>query len=68
MKLMAIHQLSFKLMIITIWSKAMEKPKSTNKKKKKFSIDIKNMGIDIDKNEYRTIVQTHTNYPERYFR
>lgn len=46
----------------------MEKSNNKEKKKKKFSINIKNMGIDIDKNEYRTIVQTHTNYPERYFR
>lgn len=46
----------------------MENSKTQNKKKKKFTIDTKNMGIDIDKNEYRTIVQTHTNYPERYFR
>lgn len=46
----------------------MEKPQNFTKKKKKFSINIKNMGVDIDKNEYRTIVQSHTNYPERYFR
>ena len=46
----------------------MDKAKITNKKKKKFNVDIKKMGIDIDKNEYRTIVQTHTNYPEQYFR
>lgn len=46
----------------------MEKPKIYSKKKKKFSVDTKNMGIDIDKNEYRTIVQSHTNYPDRYFR
>lgn len=38
------------------------------KKKKKFSPDIKNMGVNIDKNEYKTIVQTHTNYPEKYFK
>ena len=46
----------------------MEKPQNFTKKKKNFSINIKNMGVDIDKNEYRTIVQSHTNYPERYFR
>ena len=38
------------------------------KKKKKFSLDIKNMGVDIDKNEYYTIVQTHTNTPTKYFK
>ena len=38
------------------------------KKKKKFTIDTKNMGINIDKNEFTTIVQTHTNYPEKYFK
>ncbi|MCM1266090.1 MAG: hypothetical protein NC200_07815 [Candidatus Gastranaerophilales bacterium] len=46
----------------------MNKQKNIAKKKKKFSIDTKKMGIDIDKNEFRTIVQTHTNYPEQYFR
>ncbi|MCD8378328.1 MAG: hypothetical protein LUB59_06035 [Candidatus Gastranaerophilales bacterium] len=45
----------------------MEKPKNT-KKNKKFTISTKNMGVDIDKNEYKTIVQSHTNYPEKYFR
>ena len=33
-------------------------------KKKKFSVNIKNMGIDIDKNEYREIVLSNSNHPE----
>lgn len=37
-------------------------------KKKKFSIDIKKMGVDIDKNEYYTIKETPENYPENYYR
>ena len=37
------------------------------KKKKKFEIKIYNMGINIDKNEYRTISESDTNYPEKYF-
>lgn len=37
------------------------------KKKRKFSINTKNMGIDIDKNEYLTISESDTNYPEKYF-
>jgi hypothetical protein len=43
-----------------------------NKKEKKVvkaktSLDIKKMGIDIDKNEYMEIVQSNSNHPE-YFR
>lgn len=38
------------------------------KKKKKYSINIKKMGVDIDKNEYYTIKETPENYPERYFK
>lgn len=37
------------------------------KKKKPFEIKTKNMGVDIDKNEYRTISESDTNYPEKYF-
>jgi len=39
-----------------------------NKKKPKFKINIKNMGVDIDKNEYREIVLSNTNHPERYYK
>ena len=46
----------------------MQKSKITAKKYKKFYVDIKNMGVDVDKNEYRTIVQSQTNYPENYYR
>lgn len=35
------------------------------KKKKKFKTDIKNMGINIDKNEYYEIVLSNSNHPER---
>jgi len=34
-------------------------------KKKKFKINIKNMGINIDKNEYREIVLSNSNRPEK---
>ncbi len=34
------------------------------KKKKKFVLDIKNMGVNIDKNEYREIVLSNSNRPE----
>lgn len=37
-----------------------------NKKKKKFSIDIKNMGINIDKNEYYEIILSNSNHPENF--
>ncbi len=36
----------------------------TKKKKKKFKIDIKNMGVNIDKNEYKEIVLSNSNRPE----
>ena len=39
-----------------------------NKKKKKFVINTKNMGVNIDKNEYYTIKDSYTNYPENYYR
>ena len=34
------------------------------KKKKKFVINIKNMGVNIDKNEYREIVLSNSNRPD----
>ena len=36
-------------------------------KNKKEQINIKNMGVDIDKNEYREIVLSNTNRPEATF-
>ncbi len=41
----------------------MDEHKKKNKKKK-FSINIKNMGVDIDKNEYREIVLSNSNRPD----
>ncbi len=40
--------------------------KSTTKttKKKKFTVNIKNMGINIDKNEYYEILMSNSNRPE----
>lgn len=43
-----------------------------NKKKKKntkkrVKLDIKTMGVDIDKNEFREIVLSNTNRPERFY-
>ena len=40
----------------------MEKKK--NKTKKKLNIDIKSMGINIDKNDYYEIVKSNSNHPE----
>lgn len=34
---------------------------------KKLKIDIKNMGVDIDKNEYREIVLSQSNNPDKDF-
>ena len=39
-----------------------------NKQKKKFTINTKKMGVDIDKNEYYTIKSTHENYPNDYYK
>ena len=36
-------------------------------KNKKVEINIKNMAVDIDKNEYKEIVLSNTNRPEMYF-
>lgn len=41
-----------------------EKKKQDKSKKNKVKIDIKNMGVNIDKNEYREIVQSQSNRPE----
>ena len=38
-----------------------------NKKKKSPEIKIKNMGVDIDKNEYREIVLSNSAHPEASF-
>lgn len=38
------------------------------KKTSKEKINIKNMGVNIDKNEYYEIAISHTNHPEDTFR
>ncbi len=43
----------------------MENSKNKRLKKKKFTVDIKNMGVNIDKNEYMEIVLSNTNHPEK---
>lgn len=45
----------------------MEQDKKTKNKKKK-KISIKNMGVDIDKNEYREIVLSQSNNPDKFIR
>ncbi len=35
------------------------------KKKKKFSININNMGVNIDKNEYYEIIKSNSAHPEQ---
>ena len=42
----------------------MDEKKTKKNKKKKFTVNIKNMGVDIDKNEYREIVLSNSNHPE----
>ena len=41
------------------------KNKHNIKKKKKLKIDINNMGVNIDKNEYYEIVKSNSAFPER---
>lgn len=41
-------------------------PKKPNKKKKMSKLGIKNMGINIDKNEYYEIILSNSNHPDRY--
>lgn len=35
------------------------------KKAKKVKINIKNMGVNIDKNEYKEIILSQSNHPEK---
>lgn len=43
----------------------MENDKNSKNKNKKIKIDIKNMGVNIDKNEYREIILSQSNHPEK---
>jgi hypothetical protein len=45
----------------------MENNKKQDKKSKKITINTKNMGVDIDKNEYREIVTSQSNFPDKSF-
>ena len=42
--------------------------KPTPKKKKKFTVDTKKMGVNIDKNEYYEIILSNSNHPEKSYR
>lgn len=35
-------------------------------KKKKFTVNTQNMGINIDKNEYYEIITSNSNHPEKF--
>ena len=41
-------------------------PYKPNKKKKKFSVNIKNMGVNIDKNEYYEIILSNSARPDEF--
>jgi len=43
----------------------MDKKDSSKNKTKKIKIDVKNMGVNIDKNEYREIILSQSNHPEK---
>lgn len=40
--------------------------KKKKKKNKKIKIDTKNMGVNIDKNEFKEIVLSQSNNPETF--
>ena len=42
--------------------------KKTTKKKKMSKLGIKNMGINIDKNEYYEIILSNSNHPDSYLK
>ena len=44
------------------------KPNQPKKKKKKFTVNTKNMGVNIDKNEYYEIILSNSNHPENFDR
>lgn len=37
-------------------------------KKKKFTVNTKNMGVNIDKNEYYEIILSNSNHPENTYK
>ncbi len=45
----------------------MLEDKKKKARKKRIKLDIKTMGVDIDKNEYREIVLSNTNRPESFY-
>jgi len=45
----------------------MENNKNKNDKKSAINIDIDKMGVDIDKNEYREIILSQSNHPDKSF-
>jgi len=45
----------------------MDEKKKQKDEKNKIKLDIKNMGVDIDKNEYREIVLSQSNHPDKSF-
>ncbi len=41
--------------------------KKNTKNNKKPKIEIKNMGVDINKNEYKEIILSQSNHPDKSF-
>lgn len=38
-----------------------------NKKNKKIKLDVKKIGVNIDKNEYKEIILSQSNHPDKDF-
>lgn len=53
------------MIIITLSGNDAIKITRHKKKKKRFQININNMGLNIDKNEYYEIKLSNSAYPER---
>jgi len=45
----------------------MDKKNTTKNTDKEIKIDIKDMGVNIDKNEFREIVLSQSNHPDKSF-
>jgi len=45
----------------------MQEQNKNGKNDKKIKIDIKDMGVDIDKNEYKEIILSQSNHPDKSF-
>ena len=53
------------MIITTLSGNDVIKLTNHKKRKKRFKININNMGLNIDKNEYYEIIKSNSAFPER---